>query len=176
MAGRLAPAHWRMRLEILLLLRGSVYYVLAEFGTIRNTVYDCQYDLTEVQCQTCHGIPTANTDEYDPMPASCITSAQGCCRSPDGFEYFRKDSLASYGVGDAVMYFYPGESGAVIRYLSSDQPGLENYPPPGRCVWDADITVAIARCRILPSPPPLPPVPPSPPPSPSPPRPPASCA
>ena len=86
----------------------------AEWAVIDNTVYDCEYSLTQVQCLTCQGIPTSNEAFFNPKSPSCISSAEGCCKSDDGFEYFRKDSLANYGVGDTVAYFYPGLSGDVI--------------------------------------------------------------
>ena len=110
---------WRARLTTLVVLVGSAYYISAEFAPITNTVYDCQYDLSQEQCGTCTGIPTLNTDEFDPKSASCISSQEGCCKSQDGYEYFRKDSLASYGVGDTVLFFYPGESGARLRLESA---------------------------------------------------------
>lgn len=139
-----------------------------EFAQITNTVYDCQYDLTEAQCAPCQGKPTLNLAFYDPKPASCISSNEGCCKN-DGYEYFRKDSLANYGVGDTVTYFYPGISGDQIRYVlkNEDIPNIEFVTAPGKCAWMSDFSVDIARCKILPPPPPQPPVPPSPPPLPS---------
>ena len=151
------------------LLVAHIAIVAAEFGTTTRTVYDCEYDLTIAQCGTCQGIPTANQAFFDPKAADCIGEETGCCRSRDGYEYFRKDSLANYGIGDSVQYFYPGDSGAHIRYVltSEDIPNIEDISGPGKCVWTLDFKVEIARCKILPSPPPMPPVPPSPPPNPS---------
>ena len=66
-------AAWRLRL--VLLAACHLGLVTPEFGTITNTVYDCQYDLTQVQCITCQGKATLNLAFYDPKPASCISSA-----------------------------------------------------------------------------------------------------
>ena len=148
-----APERWRLRAVLL-----AAWATLAapEFGTITNTVYDCEYDLSQTQCVTCQGTPTLNLAFYDPKPANCIYSNEGCCKSSDGFEYFRKDSLANYGVGDTVTYFYPGVSGEQIRYVlsSEDIPNIEFITSPGKCVWMSDFSVDLARCRILPPPPP----------------------
>ena len=155
--------------RVLLLLIASLTRVAPEFGTITNTVYDCQYDLTQVQCPACRGIATMNEAFYNPKNAACISSTEGCCKSDDGYEYFRKASLANYGVGDTVQYFYPGASGEIVRYVLANAqiPNIEYIPNPGKCVLSTDFQVDLARCKILPPPPPNPPVPPSPPPLPS---------
>ena len=152
-----------------LLLVSWLTTAVPEFSTISNTVYDCQYDLTEVQCVTCQGVATLNAAFFDPKPADCISSDSGCCKTRDGYEYFRKDSLANYGVGDVVRYFYPGISGDQIRYVLQPPAAnnVEGIPAPGKCVWTSDYAVDLARCKILPPPPPMPPTPPSPPPLPS---------
>ena len=154
----------------LLLLVSWIPLVAPEFGTITNTVYDCQYDLTQTQCLTCQGTATLNLAFYDPKPSNCIYSTDGCCKSTEGYEYFRKSSLANYGVGDTVQYFFPGTSGDTIRYVlrNEDIPNIEFITTaPGKCVLTSDFQVDLARCKILPPPPPNPPVPPSPPPLPS---------
>ena len=88
----------------------------AVWGTIKSrTVYDCQYDLTEAQCIACRGRPVGGY--FDVVDAGCITRPEGCCaENGQGYEYFRKDSLANYGVGDAVTYFYPGIQGEDIHW------------------------------------------------------------
>jgi len=85
----------------------------AEFATITNTVYDCQYDLTEEQCADCFGTElisddgfTFLDDVYAPKDASCINSAEGCCKTEDGYEYFLMSSLANYGVGKPTQFFW----------------------------------------------------------------------
>ena len=47
--------------RLLLLLATWFELAAPEFGTISNTVYDCQYDLTQVQCITCQGIATGSS-------------------------------------------------------------------------------------------------------------------
>merc|ERR1719217_930567 len=137
--------------RLLLLLATWFELAAPEFGTISNTVYDCQYDLTQVQCITCQGIATLNEAFYDPKPSTCISSTDGCCKSPDGYEYFRKSSLANYGVGDTVQYWYPGQCGDQIRYVlyNADIPNVEFITPPGKCVIVSDYQVDLARCKTL---------------------------
>jgi len=53
------------------LLAGLVALAAGEFAEIENTVYDCEYDLTEAQCTTCQGAPTSSDSFFDPKPASC---------------------------------------------------------------------------------------------------------
>ena len=139
----------------------------AEFATITNTVYDCQYDLTEEQCADCFGTElisddgfTFLDDVYAPKDASCINSAEGCCKTEDGYEYFLMSSLANYGVGKPTQFFYPGASEDKILYLSGND-------GKGRCEVESDSSLMVARCKILPMPPPSPPTPPSAPTSPS---------
>jgi hypothetical protein len=72
----------------------------AAWGSTTLTVYDCEYKLTDAQCARCAGDPTLeDTPWHDIKQASCISEPTGCCRSDDGFEYFRKDSLVNYHVG-----------------------------------------------------------------------------
>lgn len=162
-------AHGSTHTALILLIADCLSRAGAEFAAITNTVYDCEYQLTAVQCTACMGTPTENMAVFEPKTANCISSAEGCCKSEDGFEYFRKDSLANYGVGSTVMYFYPGVSGEQIRYIlqSDKMPNIEQIASPGKCALVSDFSVDIARCRLLPPPPPNPPVPPSPPPLPS---------
>ena len=145
-------------------------HVGAEWETTVNTVYDCEYNLAEAACARCYsavqGAPLAKNK-------NCINSVDGCCLSSDGYEYFRQDSLANYNLGSAVTYYYPGTlQDGEIRYMHAYEPGYIGYDqlngitPPGRCVFSGDLDILIARCKILPAPPPEPPQPPSRPPSP----------
>jgi hypothetical protein len=167
--GALRMPRRMMSARVAVLLAASFRLAGSEFGTITNTVYDCQYDLAQSQCDACQGTATQNPAFFDPKPASCIHAELGCCKSSDGYEYFRKASLANYGVGDVVQYFYPGETGEQIRFVlqNVDIPNIEYITSPGKCVLSTDFSVDIARCKLLPPPPPNPPVPPSPPPLPS---------
>ena len=146
----LGAAWLRLALALGLAQRGA-----AEWMETTATVYDCEYDLTEAQCLPCP--PGADIDEniYTPKTADCLFAEEageltGCCRSPEGYEYFRKDSLANYNVGDPVSYWYPGENGEFIIWTSTMYD--EALPSPGRCTWAQDHTVLLARCKILPPP------------------------
>ena len=118
----LGAAWLRLALALGLAQRGA-----AEWMETTATVYDCEYDLTEAQCLPCP--PGADIDEniYTPKTADCLFAEEageltGCCRSPEGYEYFRKDSLANYNVGDPVSYWYPGENGEFIIWTSTISP------------------------------------------------------
>ena len=136
----------------------------------------CVACLAYTQCHPMvHDASELSLAWQDIKRASCIHDSAGCCKSPEGFEYFRKDSLANYGVGSTVSFFFPGRHGAAIEYLPSEFDRVDGSSSPGKCVLTDDYLVEIARCKVLPSPPPNPPVPPSPPPLPqSPPSPPPS--
>ena len=153
----LGAAWLRLALALGLAQRGA-----AEWMETTATVYDCEYDLTEAQCLPCP--PGADIDEniYTPKTADCLFAEEageltGCCRSPEGYEYFRKDSLANYNVGDPVSYWYPGERG--VHHLDVDD--VRRGALPGRCTGAGPHGPPRAM-QILPTPPPLPPSPPRP--------------
>ena len=123
------------------------------------------------QCPDCHGPERGTFGQRsfrDVIPIGCINSDEGCCKSnpgANGFEYFRKDTLANYQLGNPVTFFFPGRRDAIIGW--EYHTGHDTIPSPGKCVFKADFSIEIARCRILPAPPPNPPNPPSQPPLPS---------
>ena len=86
------------------------------------------------------------------------------------YEYFRKDSLANYWAGAPVTFYYPGTDPDRIWFEETFPTADPNWKtesavrPEGRCVWTGDLDVEIARCKVLPMPPPSPPSPPSTPP------------
>ena len=65
----------------------------AEWGVAKNTVYDCEYDLTREQCQACppwdevhsfHEWPLFHDDDdiddvFHPRHSGCLGTAEGCC-------------------------------------------------------------------------------------------------
>eukprot|EP00900_Chrysochromulina_parva_P013270 jgi/Chrpa1/21944/Chrysochromulina_OHIO_Genome00004699-RA len=155
-----------IRAALLLLGLARLAPVASLWGATDRTVYECEYDLDDAACVECAGTP--NGLEWRPRPPSCIHHVDGCCQARginDGYEYFMKSSLARYSPGDVVSYFFP--RGDMINWVEAD--AASGLGPPGRCVWDEDWTVEIARCRIMPPPPPSPPEPPNSPPPPSPP-------
>ena len=90
-------------------------------------------------------------------------------RQIDGYEYFKKESLANYAPGFPVEHFYPGPSGDKIWYVSAhpdETDRTDGIVAPGRCVQSSDYNITIARCKLLPRPPPSPPSPPASPPPP----------
>ena len=144
---------------LLLLVAVRIGPVRSLWGAFENTVYDCQYDLTLQQCHLCGG--TRVGLDWRPLPPSCIYNSEGCCQH-DGFEYFMKASLGNYMPGHITSYFFPRDD--MIFWMEAE-PSV-GIPPPGRCVWSGDYRVEIARCQILPPPPPSPPMPPGSPPPP----------
>ena len=107
----LGAAWLRLALALGLAQRGA-----AELMETTATVYDCEYDLTEAQCLPCP--PGADIDEniYTPKTADCLFAEEageltGCCRSPEGYEYFRKDSLAR----DVRRQYWPSPCDDVLN-------------------------------------------------------------
>ena len=141
-----------------LLLRTPL--VVALWGAFEQTVYDCEYELSETECLECAGTKVGL--DFRPKEPTCIHSLSGCCKSVDGFEYFMKTSLANYLPGDITSYFFP--VGDAIFFMGPEPSA--GITPPGRCVWSGDYHVEIARCKLLPPPPPSPPDPPHAPPPP----------
>ena len=130
------------------------------WGPFDQTVYDCEFDLDQAACSLCAG--TRIGLDWRPIPPSCIYHTDGCCKH-DGFEYFAKASLAKYHVGRVTSFFYPHND--AIMWLGSE--AHKSIAAPGRCVWNEDWSVEVARCQILPPPPPSPPAPPGSPPPPA---------
>ena len=145
----------RYRPVVLALLIGPTTSL---WGAFEQTVVECEYDLSQAECKSCAG--TRVGLDWRPKPASCIFT-DGCCKN-DGFEYFMKATLANYLPGHITSYFFPRN--AQIFWMGPE-PSV-GIAPPGRCAWDGDYEVEIARCRILPRPPPSPPWPPGSPPPP----------
>ena len=124
----------------------------AVWGTIKSrTVYDCQYD------------PDRGAMYCVPRPSGrrllrCCRrrlhhAARSCCcaENGQGYEYFRKDSLANYGVGDAVTYFYPGIQGEDIHWEPYQAGSRTEYvTAPGKCVTGATLasTLRGASCSL----------------------------
>ena len=130
------------------------------WGAFEYTVEECEYNLNEAACSLCAG--TRVGLDWRPLPPTCIGHPDGCCKH-DGFEYFMKSSLANYLPGHITSYFFPRDD---MIFWMGPEPSA-GIAPPGRCVWSGDYLVEIARCRIMPAPPPSPPWPPGSPPPPS---------
>ena len=154
----LAGRAWMvLRSKSWIILSVHTWRVGSLWGAFDQTVLDCEYDLTQEECNLCAGIQVGL--DWKPIPPSCIYSEAGCCRF-DGFEYFMKASLANYQPGHVTSFFFPRNDR--IFWMGSEP----SVAPRGRCVWDGDYSVDIARCQILPPPPPSPPWPPGSPPPP----------
>ena len=149
-----SPGYW-----VLVLLTLRIGLVRSLWGAFEQTVYDCEYDLDEAACLMCAG--TRVGLDWRPIPPTCIYNPEGCCRH-DGYEYFMKSSLANYVPGHLTSYFFPRHD---MIFWMGPEPSV-GIAAPGRCVWSADYQVDIARCKILPPPPPSPPWPPGSPPPP----------
>ena len=193
--GRLSAALAKQLLNMLggqrvALLLGALRGVSGEWAIAANTVYDCEYDLTEAQCIPCppwdetyafsqwpnFDDDDGQTDLWQPRTPLCFGTNEGCCQiqeasdSPHEFEYFKKSSLANYYAGNPVEYFYPGEDFSRIVWeemiIEEDPLWMTEHAkrPEGKCVWTLDFSMEIARCKVLAPPPPFPPSPPSTPP------------
>ena len=119
------------------------------WGAFEYTVEECEYNLNEAACSLCAG--TRVGLDWRPLPPTCIGHPDGCCKH-DGFEYFMKSSLANYLPGHITSYFFPRDD---MIFWMGPEPSA-GIAPPGRCVWSGDYLVEIARCRIMPAPPPSP--------------------
>ena len=100
----------------------------AEFASITNTVYDCQYDLTEEQCADCFGTElisddgfTFLDDVYAPKDASCINSAEGAAAR--GFPKILRKLIAAGADINASDSDGTSALNAAIRY---QKPACEN--------------------------------------------------
>lgn len=119
------------------------------------------------------------TDLWLPRTPQCFGSSEGCCyvQNTDTdihgdddvehtYEYFKKSSLANYYAGNPVTYYYPGSGTDRIIWQEEVPEEDPNWmtrhakQPGGRCVWSEDFNEEIARCKVLPAPPPFPPSPP----------------